>query len=171
MNILAVHDIVNEILGIRQMTVAELLQHPISKKAISLGELNNQTSGYSVKYKKGCTAKLNRAMPKYGRWLFTVQCTEKWSKGPYDVRFKLIKQKGKKTKGVLGREIEMSCSCNAWRYNGADWNAKTKNYSERQFSNGQSPDIRDPNRKYLICKHIAACVPILQGYLIPKGFK
>jgi len=170
MNKELIEHIANEILGIRKMSVEDFLEHPFSKKAISLGELVQKTNERSVKYKKGCVAQKTRSMPKLGRWTFTVKCNESWSKGPYDVKFKLLK-KGKKTKGVLGREIEMSCNCNAWRYNGADWNAIQQGYSERQFSNGEAPDIKDKPRKYLICKHVAACVPILKDFLIPKDFK
>lgn len=162
--------IANEILNIRIVTLKQLFNIPFDKSALSIGELFSQTSKKSIKYTKGCTAELDRAMPKIGRWNFKVTCTEKWSKGPYIVRVRLLK-KGKKTKGFLGREVEISCECKAWRYNGADYNALNKDYSERQISDGSSPDIRDKKRKYLICKHVAACVPMLKGFIIPKEFK
>jgi hypothetical protein len=153
------------------MTVEQLFDHPFSKTAMSLGELVMHTNKKSVKYQKGCVATLKKSMPKLGRWVFTVKCNENWSKGPYDVRFKLIEGKGKKTIGVLGREILMSCPCKAWKFNGADFNANSKDYLERQYSNGQAPEIRDPKRKYLICKHVATCVPILKKFIIPERFK
>lgn len=162
--------IANEILGVQTVTLQELLEHPVSKKAISLGELIHNTSKKSIKYKKGCVARLEKAMPKLGRWNFTVKCSEPWSEGPYTTRIRLLK-KGKKTKGFLGREVEVSCNCLAWQFNGADWNALNKGYSERQYSNGEAPNVRDPRRKFLICKHVAAVVPLVQKYIIPKGFK
>jgi hypothetical protein len=165
-----VKTIANEILSIKVMTFQELLEHPFSKKAYSLGELINETNNKSVKYVKGCVASLERAMPDHGRWNFSVKCNEKWSEGPYIVRIHLMKE-GKKTKGFLGREIEISCNCDAWRYNGADYNAIKKDYNERQYSNGASPVIRDPKHKYLICKHVATCVPLVKEFIIPKGFK
>jgi hypothetical protein len=163
-------NIVNEILNTKRVSLKQLFNIPFDKKALSLGELFVKTNKKSIKYSKGCTAVLDRAMPKVGRWNFSVSCTEKWSKGPYVVRIRLLKTKGKKTKGFLGREVEISCNCNAWRYNGADYNAKSDDYSERQYSDGSAPDVRDPKRKYLICKHVAACVPILKNFLIPKSF-
>jgi hypothetical protein len=162
--------IANDILGIKLMTLEELINHPFSKTAMSLGELITKTNKKSVKYVKGCEAVIDKNMPRYGRWSFSVQCNEKWSKGPYIVRLRLLKR-GKKTKGFLGREIEVSCGCNAWKYNGADYNAMNKDYSERQYSNGEAPDIRDKKRTYLICKHVATCVPLIKEYIIPKDFK
>jgi len=164
-----IEKIANEIFNsFKLMSVEELLNNDIVKKAMTLSELMNRTSERSIKYKPGCTAKLKRSMPKLGRWTFSVKCTEKWSEGPYDVRFKLIKSKGKK---VIDKQIEMSCNCDAWQYNGADYHALTKNYSERQYSNGESPNERDPKGTYLVCKHVAACVPILKDFIIPRKFK
>ena len=165
-----VESIANDILSIRIMTLDELFNDPFSKTAMSLGELFQETSKRSVKYAKGCTATSKRHLTKYGRWNFSVQCTEKWSKGPYFVRIRLLR-KSQKTKGFLGREIEVSCDCNAWKYNGADYNALNKDYSERQYSDGTAPNVRDKKRKYLICKHVATCVPIVKDFLIPKNFK
>jgi hypothetical protein len=169
------HELIQKLAGnltaVGKFSIKDLLNHPFSKIAMSTGELFQNTSKRSIKYKKGCVATIKRNTPDLGRWMFTVKCNEPWSKGPYDVRFKLLEGKGKKTVGFLGREILISCPCRAWKYNGADFNAKNKGYSERQYSNGDAPNIRDPKRKYLICKHVAACVPILQGFLIPKRFK
>lgn len=170
MNKKIINKIANEILSIKIMTLEELFNNPISKIAISLGELVFRTSKKSIKYAKGCVATSKKNDPKNGRWTFSVRCNQNWSKGPYDVRFKLLKDKGSKTKGILGREIQVSCNCNAWKYNGADSNALSQDYSERQYSNGQAPNTRDPQRKYLICKHIAAAVPLFKRFLIPKDF-
>ena len=133
--------IANEILNTRVKTLAELFDVPMCKMAMSFGELINETNKKSTKYVKGCTAELERAMPKIGRWNFTVTCTEKWSKGPYVIRVRLLKKKGRKTKGFLGREIETSCNCSAWKFNGPDYNAKKEEYSERQYSDGSAPNV------------------------------
>jgi len=162
--------IANDLLNERVLTLAELFSNPFLKRAISLGELYQNTNNKSIKYESGCTATMKRAMPKQGRWTFSVKCSESWSKGPYDVRFKLLEE-SVKTRGLLGREIETSCNCNAWRYNGADYNSLKKDYNERQYSNGQAPTVRDKKHKFLICKHVAACVPIIKDFVIPKGFK
>jgi len=152
------------------MSINDLFEHPFSKIALSTGQLAMMTSRRSVKYAKGCISTSKRNDPKNGRWTFSVRCHEKWSKGPYDVKFRLT-GKGPFTKDILGREIQVSCTCNAWKYNGPDWNARSKDYSERELSNGQAPNIRDPQRRYLICKHIAASIPLFRRFIIPEGFK
>lgn len=169
MNKYAGEKIIEDIVS-KKFKLSDFLEHPFSKIAMSLGELVNQTNKKSIKYVKGCVATIERNMPKIGRWNFSVKCNEPWSQGPYTVRVKLLKQKGRKTKGILGREIEISCTCNAWQYNGADYNSLTKDYNERQMSDGSTPDIRDPKRKYLICKHVAACAPLFKKFIIPEGF-
>jgi hypothetical protein len=168
MNKEIIKKISNEILSSKIMLIEDLLNHSFSKIAITTGELIFRTSQKSIKYAKGCVATTKKNDPKNGRWTFSVKCNQNWSKGPYDVRFKLIKNKGIKTKGILGREINLSCNCNAWKYNGADYNALHNDYSERQYSNGQNPSKRDPQKRYLICKHIAACVPLFKRFIIPK---
>lgn len=163
--------IANEILSTRVISFETLFDHPFAKMAMSAGELLFRTSRRSIKYAKGCVATTKRNDPKNGRWMFSVRCNQNWSKGPYDVRFRLLKGKGAQTQGMLGREVEVSCNCNAWKYNGADFNALDKDYSERQYSDGRAPNIRDPQRKYLICKHVAACIPLFRRFIIPPGFK
>ena len=170
MNKAYIDQVVKDILNIKTIPLRNLFNPILVKRAMSLGELITNTSKKSIKYVNGCTAELKKAMPKSGRWNFSVICTQPWSEGPYTPRFRLLK-KGRKTKGILGREIECSCNCNAWKYNGADYNALNKDYSERQYSDGSAPNKRDKRRKYLICKHIAACVPLLKEFIIPKNFK
>jgi len=174
-----IDEIINGILGpilrnSRIISLEDLLPFSckpcMKKKALTIGDLIDGTSKRSIKYEPGCTAKLKRSSPKLGRWMFTVKCTEKWSKGPYDVRFRLLK-KGPRYRDVVNRQIEVSCPCKAWQYNGADYNALQNEYSERQFSDGSPPNVRDRRRKYLICKHVAACAPSFVNYIVPKGFK
>jgi len=166
-----IREIANKILSTKTMFFEDLIEHPFAKVAMSAGELINRTSQRSIKYAKGCVATTKRNDPKNGRWTFSVKCHNLKSKGPYDVRFRLLKDKGSKTQGMLGREIEISCNCNAWKYNGSDFNALDKDYSERQYSNGQAPNIKDPQRRYLICKHVAASIPLFRRFIIPEGFK
>lgn len=161
----------NEILSTRTIEVDELFEHPFAKIAMTAGELIFRTNQRSIKYAKGCISTTKKNDPKNGRWTFSVRCNQNWSKGPYDVRFKLVPGKGSKTQGMLGREVEVSCNCNAWKYNGADFNALDKDYSERQYSDGQPPNKRDPQRRYLICKHVAASIPLFKKFIVPEGFK
>jgi len=142
----------------------------ISKIAISLGELVQYTSERSKKYTKNCIPRIFRSYPEKGLWIYKVKGGERWSKGINTVRFQLL-GKGIKTKGILGREISLSCTCDAWKFLGADYNALAGGYSERQFSDGRPPRIRDPKRKFKVCKHIASCVPSFKDTSIPATFK
>jgi len=163
----AISDIINS----RILSVAQLLARDrVIKKAWTIQELLDSTSKRSIKYKSGCMSRLRRSSPKLGRWLFTVKCGQAWSEGPYNIRFRLLNQ-GRRYKDLSKRQIQISCNCDAWKYNGADYNALNKDYSERKYSDGSSPNIRDKRRKYLICKHVATCIPIISKYLIPKDFK
>lgn len=166
-----IQNIANEILNTRIITMSQvLIRNKFLKRAKTLQEILDATSARSIKYQDHCQAKLVRANTKRGRWAFKVKCGEKWSKGPYDIRFKLL-LKGKRTRDIMKRQIEISCNCNAWQFNGADYNAMNKNYSERQYSDGTAPNKRDRRRKFLMCKHVAACIPIFSDYIIPKGYK
>lgn len=161
--------IANEILGIRTLTVAQILaRNKYIRTALTALDLLSETSKKSIKYESGCKARLKKAAPKSSRWAFTVKCDESWSEGPYTVRFKFLKGK---TKDPMLRDVEVSCECKAWRFNGADYNALANDYSERQQSNGEAPNVRDRRRKYLICKHVAACIPLLSGYIVRKKKK
>ncbi len=91
------------------------------------------------------------------RWIYKV--------GDYIVRIRIpkIPLKVKKTSTetslskmtkIKNRDLFVSCTCNFWKYNGPDYNAIEQGYSERSFSNLQSPDTRDPNKEFLICKHV-----------------
>ena len=141
-----------------------------NKIAISFGELVNNTSLRSKKYVKRCIPRLFRSYPEKGLWIFKVKGMEPWSKGINTVRLQLL-GKGIKTVGILGREISVSCTCEAWKFLGADFNALSGGYSEQQLSDGRPPKVRDPRRKFKICKHVASCMPLFKNIEIPANFK
>lgn len=152
-------------------SVAINIMASLKKEAISLGELLLNTSKRSQKYLRGVKARLYRSYPDRGRWEFRAEGSERWSKGPYTVIFQLLLGRGKKTVGLLGREVKVSCTCDAWKYLGADYNALTGGYSERQHSDGTPPNKKDRRRKFKICKHIGACAQLFKDFKIPEKFK
>ena len=165
-----IKDVVAHHLNSASMTVERVLRRAMFiRKARTVEELLRRTSPQSVRYEGGCNARMTRATPKIGLWLFSVKCREKWSKGPYDVRFKITK--GQRLKDMNKREIKTSCNCNAWKYNGSDYNSLHGQYNERQYSEGQVPDTRDPHRINLICKHVAVCIPIFAKFIVPEEYK
>jgi hypothetical protein len=96
-----------------------------------------------------------------GKFLYTV--------GDYIVRIKiptinkklltkLTEKQIVKLRNIKNRNILVSCTCNYWKWNGPDYNAISKGYSERSFSDLSEPEIRDPEHKNLICKHTYAAL-------------
>jgi hypothetical protein len=95
------------------------------------------------------------------RWIYKV--------GDYIVRIKIPRIANKlkvtlttrqldKLRKIKQRDIKVSCTCKFWKNNGPDYNANQQGYSERSFSNLASPDVRDPDRQFLICKHVFAAL-------------
>jgi hypothetical protein len=169
-----VENISNEILNTKKLSLKALFDvssYMVKFASYTVRELLNRTGITSIKYIGGCRARIWKAQPEIGLWTFTVRCSgRRWNKGPYVVRFKLLKGM-LKLKKISDMDIETSCSCNAWKYNGADYNALAGDYSEKQYSNGMPPNVKDPRRQYLICKHVAVSIPLFSKYVIPKEYK
>ncbi|MDO8640912.1 MAG: hypothetical protein Q7R33_05160 [Nitrosarchaeum sp.] len=99
-------------------------------------------------------------------WLYRV--------GDYVVRIKVpkihlrvLKQLSKKNQQHLtklkNRDILVSCTCDFWKYNGPDYHAHENNYSERTFSDLSQPVVRDPQDKFLLCKHAYSALKQLKA--------
>jgi hypothetical protein len=62
--------------------------------------------------------------------------------------------------------VTLSCNCPFWRYNGPEFNAVNNGFMLGQpFGTAESPDIRDPERKYWLCKHAYAVLRRLDGFV------
>jgi len=79
---------------------------------------------------------------------------------------KLSEKEVKKLLSIKNRNVLVSCTCNFWKYNGPDFNAATNNYSERFLSDLSDPQVRDPQHKKIICKHVYATLKKLKQDLI-----
>jgi hypothetical protein len=63
-------------------------------------------------------------------------------------------------------EVAMSCNCPFWRYNGPEFHAKENSFMLGQpFGTSSPPNIRDPDRKYWLCKHAAAALKRLDFFV------
>jgi len=61
--------------------------------------------------------------------------------------------------------VRVSCSCNSWLFWGAQFNAFTNDYLYGPVKpKGTPPDVRDPYRRFTICKHVLACIPQVMNY-------
>tara|TARA_X000001382_G_scaffold113132_1_gene90781 strand:- start:2089 stop:2697 length:609 start_codon:yes stop_codon:yes gene_type:complete len=83
------------------------------------------------------------------------------SKPRYQVDIKFDKD-GRPSLTAL--DVKVKCNCPFFIYNGPEYQAKSDNYL---FGNpggtATPPDIRDPNRAYYICKHIAAVFDLIRA--------
>ena len=94
----------------------------------------------------------NRWVYKVGDYLVRIFVPKLSIREKKTITSKELKQKQK----IKDRDVYVSCTCKYWKWNGPDFNANNQGYSERTFSNLESPDVRDPNRENLICKHVYA---------------
>jgi hypothetical protein len=92
------------------------------------------------------------------RWVYNV--------GDKTVRIKLVKVPVRQLterqlatlNKIKNRDILVSCNCGFWKWNGPDYNANSQGYGERVFSSLSEPTERDPQNKFLICKHVYAAL-------------
>jgi hypothetical protein len=100
------------------------------------------------------------------RWIFSVDC----GNGPKVVKLSAIR-KGNITK-FSKLELELSCSCPAWRWLGPEFHAKGEDFLlGKPIGTASTPDIRDPERDNRVCKHVAAALSVARGWEIPKQKK
>ena len=63
-------------------------------------------------------------------------------------------------------KVALSCDCPFWRYNGPEFHAKHNAYMLGQpFGTAAPPDIRDPDRKYFLCKHAYSVLKRLDDFV------
>lgn len=94
------------------------------------------------------------------RFLFLVSCNESYSsKTGHIVSIHFDRTpKGK----PLSDEVKLHCSCPAFIYWGSAYNSTQKKYN-LDFTETRPPDIRDPQRRNDICKHISKVKNDLRG--------
>lgn len=60
-------------------------------------------------------------------------------------------------------DVKLSCTCNFWKYQGAEYHAKTEGYLAGELQGtGEEPLAKDPEGKNKLCKHALA---VLNAYL------
>jgi hypothetical protein len=63
-------------------------------------------------------------------------------------------------------KVALSCDCPFWRYNGPEFHATHNAYMLGQpFGTASPPDVRDPDRKYFLCKHSYAVLKRLDDFV------
>lgn len=154
-----------------------------SKVAVNLQQLSESQylsdakNSYVDLKTSDVSAYLTKAEPKKGRWTFKAQPktptgNPKRLPDPYTVVFQAIPSG--KTKDVNKLEVRCTCTCPSWLWYGAQFNAYMNDYLYGPLRpKFLPPRRRDPSRKFLCCKHVAACVPIMNQKKIdlPKSMR
>lgn len=101
---------------------------------------------------KTCKVKL-LSYDKRGRvFTFSVNC----GNGPHDVRAALTDV----------NHVAMNCDCNFWRWNGPEYHAVQQGFMLGDPRGTASPpNVRDPDRKYWLCKHAYAVLTRLDDFV------
>ncbi len=112
---------------------------------------------------RGCAVSLKRADISNLRWIFSVDC----GNGPKVVRLKAVRAKNVTRLGKM--DVDLSCSCPAWRWLGPEHHAQRENYLDGNPRGTASvPVIRDPQGHNRVCKHVAAVLTFARNWEIPK---
>ena len=87
--------------------------------------------------------------------LWTLKVT---SGGPtYTIKIRAPDAESKFLRGdtFWNADIEVSCSCPYWRWNGPEYHGEQNNYQKgNPRGTATPPDIQDPERDSFICKHV-----------------
>lgn len=138
------------------------------KISISLTELDS-TNSYRPRLKarkskvKGIITRKNLK-----RFKFLVKSTESYSSPNGHIvsflypKIPLIQAyEGKIAATPRNADVKVWCTCQAWQYWGAAYNATDRKYNLDKIENIE-PNVRDPNREYLVCKHVHASLRYIQ---------
>ena len=154
--------------------------------AMTLEEIAGRAPGQTRRKSGQVSVVVRRADPRTGRWLFdAVTVGPDRSGGPYRVRVRVAKEtRNPESERLLEKDIEVSCSCPAWRFWGSDYWASVHRYlwapgsnvpnffpdwpkPGRSFSDRSYPGLRDPGGQNGICKHVAAALGQMRDYAVP----
>lgn len=107
----------------------------------------------------GVSVRLYRAEPKVGRWTFRTSS----GKESYITVFQFIPDRRIVEANKLN--VRVSCSCPSFLFWGAQFNAVMGDYFYGKIRpKFTPPKKRDPAGRFLVCKHILACIPVVSNY-------
>lgn len=141
------------------ISLSKLQQKFGVKTAISLPDIVKQTNAFSKKYRGGCTPRLLDSNPKALFLHYNVKCQKEDSDpAGHDVRVQFDITKVQETSQAKDLDLQVSCSCPAFLYWGAQWNLHQRD----GLLDSPRPELVAPTERldlrgnYVICKHIHA---------------
>jgi hypothetical protein len=108
---------------------------------------------------KGVSVAVRKREPALGRWTFTTGS----GRQSYSTVFQFIPHGNVRDPNRL--HVQVNCNCPSFLYWGAQWHAYMNDYlygAVRPIVTG--PKKRDVGNKFLVCKHILACMPIVSQF-------
>jgi len=123
-----------------------------ARVAAKISEIMTGISPKVVSGAKSVSPRLKRADPNNVMWTYTVS----GSKGEtYTVRVKAL-PKGN-VRAVSKMDVQVSCSCPFFRYQGPEHWAKVGDYLYgKPAGTATNPNQKDPDGRNRVCKHVAA---------------
>lgn len=132
------------------------------KVAVKLTEIAEGLNPKVQRSAKRCKTTVKRVDVGHLRWVFSVDCGN---------GAKVVKLQATRPKNVVKlvrMDLKMSCSCPFWQWQGPEHNAKTQGYLlGNPRGTASTPDVKDPDRTHLVCKHVAAVLDSIRGWEIP----
>jgi hypothetical protein len=112
----------------------------------------------------GVSVRLFRAEPRVGRWTFRTSS----GKETYITIFQFIPEG--RTVETSKLHVRVSCTCPSFLFWGAQFNAVMGDYLYGKIRpKFTPPKKRDPAGRFLVCKHILACIPIVSNYRLQRA--
>ena len=108
---------------------------------------------------EGVTVAVRKREPALGRWTFTTGS----GRQSYSTVFQFIPHGNVRDPNKL--HVQVNCSCPSFLYWGAQWHAYMESYlygAVRPIVT--APKKRDVGNKFLVCKHILACMPVVSRF-------
>jgi len=113
-----------------------------------------------------CSVATKRVSTKNLRWILSVDCGN---------GAKVVKVKGFRNKTITKlskMDLDLSCSCPAWRWLGPEFHSKTEDYLDgKPRGTASVPVIRDPTGVNRVCKHVAAVLAHIKKWDVAKAKK
>lgn len=110
-----------------------------------------------------CSVTVRRVDAGNLRWIFAVDCGN---------GAKVVRLKARRERNVVKlskMDLDVSCSCPAWKWLGPEHHAKSEGYLDgKPRGTASTPDVKDPQRHNRVCKHVAAVLSHIRGWDVPK---
>lgn len=131
-----------------------------SKIAARIADILTGVDPKVVERSQKITPKLVRVDQKNGIWTFRVPGQDQ---DHYTVKIK-ARRRGR-TQDLSKLDVEVSCSCDFWRWQGPEYHAVSEDYLYgKPRGTASTPDIRDPDRTHRACKHMVSVLDVAKGY-------